>query len=116
MMTKKTKGAAYQEWLDDLRNRPRNEAAGLIADKYPHLSDVEIQRRLRFLDGPPAPSIKTNQTPPTKRVKKARNSLFRAMAQAMTSSTERQDNQSPKSLVSPKGASSGTLLSRRPVP
>ena len=115
-MTKKTKGADHKAWLDDLRSRPRDEAAGLIAEKYPRLTEAEIQRRLKFLDSPPAPSIKANPAPLTKRVKKARNSLFRAMARAMTSSTKRQDNQSPKSPVSPKGAASGALVSRRPVP
>lgn len=51
-MTKK-KGAGHKAWLDDLRRRPRAEAARLIAERYPQLSDEEVQRRLHFLDAPP---------------------------------------------------------------
>lgn len=47
------KGMAHQRWLDDLRSRPRHEAARLIAQRYPHLSQEEIERRLGFLDASP---------------------------------------------------------------
>ena len=51
MTTKK--GATHKAWLDDLRGRSREEAATLIAERYPQLSEQEVQRRLQFLDAPP---------------------------------------------------------------
>lgn len=53
----KQKGAAHKVWLDDLRDLPRGEAARLIAERYPQLSEQEVQRRLQFLDAsPPKPA------------------------------------------------------------
>jgi len=46
-------GTAHQRWLDDLRSRTRQEAARLVAQRYPHLSQEEVERRLGFLDAPP---------------------------------------------------------------
>lgn len=52
------KASNHREWVEDLRGRPRAEAARLIAERYPQLSDEEVQRRLRFLDAPPPKPVK----------------------------------------------------------
>lgn len=113
-LTTAIKGEAHRAWLNDLRNRPRDEAAKLIAERLPHLREAELQRRLKYLDTPPAPAIKADTSPTTKRVKKARNSLFRAMAHAMDlSAQQRADAQRASNL---KSLSTGSIASRRPVP
>lgn len=62
----------------------------MIAERYPHLSDEEIQRRLPLLDAPPPP-IKT-EPKPSKRVLRARAALSRAMARARNKLPSQQDN------------------------
>lgn len=90
----KTKGADHSRWLDELRSRPRDEAARMIAERYPHLSDEEIQRRLPLLDAPPPP-IKT-EPKPSKRVVRARAALSRAIARARNLLPKQQDDLSKK--------------------
>ncbi len=93
----KTKGADHSRWLDELRSRPRDEAARMIAERYPHLSDEEIQRRLPLLDAPPPP-IKT-EPKPSKRVVRARAALSRAIARARNLLPKQQDDLSKEIMV-----------------
>lgn len=68
----KTKGASHREWLEDLRNRPRDEAALLVAERYPELSGEEVERRLRLLDVPPSKSAKPDSVKLPRAVAEAR--------------------------------------------
>jgi len=84
----------HRQWVKDLRNRPRDDAARLVAGRYPHLSDEEVQERLAVLHAPP-PSIEM-PTKPTKRAAKAQAALKRAMLRARNSQPSKQDELSKK--------------------
>lgn len=77
-MTTMTKGAAHKAWLDDLRNRPREEAAKLVKLRHPDLTDEEVHRRLPFLDAAPVKPAKLEPVQLPKDVADARKAARKA--------------------------------------
>ncbi len=94
-------GSRHRQWVKDLRSRPRDEAARLIAAQYPRLSAKEVEERLSLLDAP-LPPIKM-PTKPTKRATKAQAALKRAIARARNSQPAKQDELSKKLLADVEG-------------
>lgn len=68
----------HRQWVKDLRNRPRDDAARLVAGRYPHLSGEEVQRRLSFLDAPPTRPAKLVPVQLPKEVADARKAARKA--------------------------------------
>ncbi|WP_396594362.1 hypothetical protein [Brevundimonas sp. R86498] len=98
-----TKRTAHREWLNDLRSRPREEAAKLIADRFPKWSEAEIQRGLKYLESPPPSARKIANPPLTKRVKTERAKLSKAIARARNLPARYQDELSRKLLAKAEG-------------